>query len=241
LCEIPSEISCPKSKASGLEKGAENVCEVAPSWIVSVPVAGGFTKEALLAGARIFRKSKSDEGVPLPANVPQDLDFIRQQLVRTGDLDAEEATNFNLEFGARRNYVSADFKSIFSSGNGADVVLEDGDLIIVPRDAGTVYVFGQVANPGYVKFIAGQSHKTYIALAGGETNESTGDVRVLKAGSFEWKYASETAVESGDWVFVPKKFQKTFAQQMLEITPVVSIVSTVATLALLIFQVFRQP
>jgi hypothetical protein len=48
-------------------------------------------------------------------------------------------------------------------------------------------------------------------------------------------------VESGDWIFVPKKFQKTFAQQMAEITPVVSIISTLATLALLIFQVFRQP
>ncbi|MCS7013173.1 MAG: SLBB domain-containing protein [Chloroherpetonaceae bacterium] len=205
-----------------------------------IALAGGFTSEALLSAARIFRRQKSEEGVPLPANVPPDLDFIRQQLIRTGDLDAEELANFNLELGARRNYVAADFRAIFS-GKSSDVVLEDGDLIIVPRDAGTVYVFGQVANPGYVKYDAHRSYKDYIALAGGETSESTGDVRILKAGSFEWKYPNETVVESGDWIFVPKKFQKTFAQQMAEITPVVSIISTVATLALLIFQVFRQP
>jgi protein involved in polysaccharide export with SLBB domain len=205
-----------------------------------IALAGGFTKEALLSGARIFRKPKTEEGVPLPANAPQDLEFIRSQLIRAGDLDAEEIANFNLELGARRNYVSADFRTL-NSPNGSTVVLEDGDLIIVPRDAGTVYVFGQVANPGYVKFTAGQSYKTYIALSGGETNESTGDVRILKAGSYDWKFAHETTVESGDWIFVPKKFQKTFSQQMLEITPVVTIVSTVATLALLIFQVFRQP
>ncbi len=205
-----------------------------------IALAGGFTKEALLSGARIFRRPKSEEGVPLPANAPQDLDFIRQQLIRTGDLDAEEAANFNLEFGARRNYVSADFRAIFS-GQQEDPVLEDGDLIIVPRDAGTVYVFGQVAHPGHIKYVAGRTYKDYIALAGGETNESTGDVRILKAGSYEWKFPRETTIESGDWIFVPKKFQKTFAQQMAEITPVVSIVSTLATLALLIFQVFRQP
>lgn len=205
-----------------------------------IALAGGFTSEALLSAARIFRRQKSEEGVPLPANVPPDLDFIRQQLIRTADLDAEELANFNLELGARRNYVAADFRAIFN-GKASDVVLEDGDLIIVPRDAGTVYVFGQVANPGYVKYDTRRTYKDYIALAGGETNESTGDVRILKAGSFEWKYPNETVIESGDWIFVPKKFQKTFAQQMAEITPVVSIISTVATLALLIFQVFRQP
>lgn len=205
-----------------------------------IAMAGGFTPEAQLSAARIFRRPKSDEGVPLPANIPPDLDFIRQQLIRTGDLDAEEIANFNLEFGARRNYVSADFRAIFNN-QSPDIVLEDGDLIIVPRDAGTVYVFGQVANPGYIKYVPGRTYKEYIALAGGETNESTGDIRILKAGSYEWKFPHETAVESGDWIFVPKKFQKTFAQQMAEITPVVSIISTLATLALLIFQVFRQP
>jgi protein involved in polysaccharide export with SLBB domain len=86
----------------------------------------------------------------------------------------------------------------FSITKVRDIVLEDGDLIIVPRDAGTVYVFGQVANPGYIKYVPGRTYKEYIALAGGETNESTGDIRILKAGSYEWKFPHETAVESGD-------------------------------------------
>jgi protein involved in polysaccharide export with SLBB domain len=80
-----------------------------------IAMAGGFTPEAQLSAARIFRRPKSDEGVPLPASIPPDLDFIRQQLIRTGDLDAEEIANFNLEFGARRNYVSADFRAIFNN------------------------------------------------------------------------------------------------------------------------------
>lgn len=204
-----------------------------------VRLAGGFKPEALLSKSRVFRRPTSDDQAGKQIEGVGDPDFFKALVARTSNLDPEEFGSFDFEYNVRRNYVSVDFRQLFAAGSAADLVLEDGDIISIPRDEGTIYILGQVGSPGYIRYVAGQDHRYYLAQAGGETGESTGDVKILKAGSYQWKRPGETAVESGDWIFVPKKVRKTFGQTIAEIAPVISLVTAIASLGFLIYQVTR--
>lgn len=52
-------------------------------------------------------------------------------------------------------------------GSDADVVLREGDRIIVPEYSGTVKINGEVMYPNTVGFVEGMSLKDYINQAGG--------------------------------------------------------------------------
>ncbi|MCS6990017.1 MAG: SLBB domain-containing protein [Chloroherpetonaceae bacterium] len=201
-----------------------------------VKLAGGFTDKALLNGAKIYRKPRPEDPNAKEPIAITDPGFERARIVRGSNLNPEEAQTFDIDYGARRNYVSANFPEIFKAGSEQDILLKDGDIILIPRDEQTVYVFGQVQRPGFVKYVKGWKARDYLNAVGGETSESTGDVKVLKAGSDEWKTPSETEIESGDWIIAPKKVRKTFAQSVSEYAPIISLFTTAVTLGVLIFQ-----
>jgi protein involved in polysaccharide export with SLBB domain len=204
-----------------------------------VRLAGGLTSKSLLNGIKIYRKLRpEDPNAKEPMSIT-DPGFERARLLRGSNLNPEEAQTFDIDYSARRNYVSIDAKSLLESSNRNDIVLKDGDLILVPKDEQTVYVFGQVQRPGYLKYVKGWKVDDYLSAVGGQTKESTGDVKILKASGDEWKIPSETEIESGDWIIVPKKVRKTFAQSVSEYAPVISLFTTIVTLGVLIFQVTR--
>lgn len=53
-----------------------------------------------------------------------------------------------------------------------DVLLKNGDVISIPKKPNSVFVTGEVNNPGLYKFTPGLSVKDYIDFAGGETDSS---------------------------------------------------------------------
>ncbi|MFN3560504.1 MAG: SLBB domain-containing protein [Chloroherpetonaceae bacterium] len=204
-----------------------------------IKLAGGFTEKALITSARIYRKPRpEDPNAKEPIEIT-DPGFERARLLRGSNLNPEEAQTFDIDYSARRNYVSVNFKEVFEPGSSKDLLLKDGDVILIPKDEQTVYVFGQVQRPGYVKYVKGWKVGDYLNAVGGQTTESTGDVKVLKANGDEWKTPSETEIESGDWIIAPKKVRKTFAQSISEYAPVISLFTTLVTLGVLIFQVTR--
>jgi len=215
-----------------IEEGKTTLKEV-------IKLAGGFTEQALLNGAKIYRKPRTDDPNAKEPIAITDPEFERARILRGSNLNPEEAQTFNIDYNARRNYVSVSFQEIFQSGSSKDVVLKDGDVILVPKDEQTVYVFGQVERPGFVKYVKGWKIRDYLNAVGGETSESTGDIKVLKANGDEWKTPRDTEIESGDWIIVPKKVRKTFAQSVSEYAPVISVFTTIVTLSVLIFQVTR--
>jgi polysaccharide biosynthesis/export protein len=90
------------------------------------------------------------------------------------------------------------------------VALRDGDTIFVPR-AESIYVFGQVKNPGAYAL---QSVETTVlqalALAGGVTDRGAANrikiVRVVNGEKQEIKVKLTDLVQPGDSVIVPERF-----------------------------------
>ncbi|MNK10363.1 Polysialic acid transport protein KpsD precursor [compost metagenome] len=75
-----------------------------------------------------------------------------------------------------------------------DLILEEGDIIRVPKQLQTVKVTGEVLNPNSIVYVPGKSFKQYINGAGGFTNSA------LKKGAYI-KYANGSAEAAKKFLF----------------------------------------
>ena len=91
-----------------------------------------------------------------------------------------------------------------------NIALRDGDTIYVPR-AASIYVFGQVRNPGaYALQDAETTVLQALSLAGGVTDRGATNrikiVRVVNGKKVEIKVKLTDLVQPGDTIIVPEKF-----------------------------------
>jgi protein involved in polysaccharide export with SLBB domain len=96
-------------------------------------------------------------------------------------------------------------------GTDADVVLEDGDVLMVPGPMQSVTVLGEVQSPTSILFQDGLSRDEYINLSGGMTRRADAsriyivraNGQVSASGSRKWFSAADTSVQPGDTIVVP--------------------------------------
>ncbi len=88
-----------------------------------------------------------------------------------------------------------------------DIVLESGDVIIVPKIPDGVIITGEVNNPISVIYEYGKSYKYYLKKAGGPNrNADKKGIYVLKAnGSAESRETGFSDIRRGDMIVVPAK------------------------------------
>jgi protein involved in polysaccharide export with SLBB domain len=194
-----------------------------------VEKAGGFKEMASLRGSQLLRN----------ANSSKDIDWERLENAR-GGTSQEDSLYYRLESEIRLNgeLVVTDFVGLFvGKDKSKEVFLQDGDRIIIAARKKTVYVFGQVVQPGHVSFLSDQSYKYYVEKAGGFTEDAVkGDLRVIKAGSKQWLAPNETTIEDGDYLWVPKEPYRPFSYYMQIYSQMFSILATLATLTVLVTQ-----
>jgi polysaccharide biosynthesis/export protein len=95
-----------------------------------------------------------------------------QKLITKGDaLFASESLPFilselkNTEVTGR---VMAEFDlDVIKANKDLDTTLSDGDVIIIPIKTEQVYIFGEVNQPGAIRYNSAQSISQYISVAGG--------------------------------------------------------------------------
>lgn len=112
--------------------------------------------------------------------------------------------------GESTDVTTVDLKQLQSGALSQNVALHDGDTIFVPR-AESVYVFGQVRNPGAYPL---QQRDTTVlqalALAGGLTERgATGRIKIVrieKGKTVEVKVKLTDRVRPGDTIMVPERF-----------------------------------
>ena len=111
---------------------------------------------------------------------------------------------------AESEVLKVDLKELQSGALSQNIALRDGDTIFVSR-AESIYVFGQVKNPGAYAL---QSTETTVlqalSLAGGVTDRGAANrikiVRVVKGEKVEIKVKLTDPVLPGDTLIVPEKF-----------------------------------
>jgi protein involved in polysaccharide export with SLBB domain len=189
--------------------------------------AGGFTEFAWLEAAELNRRSVR----------PEDIDLERLVSLR-GGVSAEDSAYYLVEtdLRLRKEIVNVDFHKLFiHQDTTQDVILQSEDYIFVPSKKNTIYVFGQVTTAGHVPYAEGEGARYYIGKAGGYTDRARqSDVKIIKAKTRQWLSPGETTIEEGDYVWVPKEPDRTFAYYVTIYAQFAAIIGTVATLALLI-------
>jgi len=166
-----------------------------------IQMAGGFTKSASLPESKIIRFPKSLD------TAEENPDFNRMNDMRLGNINDWDRKYLNFEYAIKRNYVVANFVKLFHEKDEKfEVYLEDKDIILIPPTQNTVYVYGQVANPGYIKYNPALDYADYISLAGGISEMAIdGDIQLIKAGSKNWVDPDNSKIEAGDAIFVPRE------------------------------------
>jgi protein involved in polysaccharide export with SLBB domain len=224
-----------------------------------IQAAGGITKEASLRRAKLYTgKSlavflEKQYGIEL-ADQPDLEDVnLRNTIVnletmlmyRMSNVYPEDSTYFSLENQLRvlTEGSSLDFTKIDDPESDiASYIVKSGDVIIVPAIRKSVYVFGQVAKPGYVPLAEGKDFSYYISEAGGMGELAVPDeIMVIKGGSRYWisPYEQTVILEEGDYVYVPKERLRSFRSSAAEYAIYIGMLGSIATVILLIIAAFR--
>ncbi len=115
--------------------------------------------------------------------------------------------------------VSAEFDlDILKNNPEKDVLLQDGDTIVIPELVNQVYVFGEVQNQGSTSYIGDKDISFYIDNRGGYKSGADkrsvyilypdGNTKKISKNIFQGK--SELEVYPGSIIYVPKKINDNF-------------------------------
>ncbi len=129
------------------------------------------------------------------------------EAVQNTDLTFEDTTRLFNDLKSFPNIASVDFESLVKNNSDKDnILLQDGDLIVIPRKQNRVLVFGRVNKPGYIDFVSGKDYMYYINKAGGQTEESDFDrTRVIRGYTNNWLDPEKLVVKDGDKIYVPSE------------------------------------
>ena len=133
-----------------LTKKGERLSEI-------IKKAGGLSKTAYPKGARLIRQRTSEEMARQEA--------LQKAAKRSGEKDSIDINK--LDLGSTYPVGIQLDKALAEPGGDADVVLREGDRIIVPEYSGTVKINGEVMYPNTTNYVEGENLKYYINQAGG--------------------------------------------------------------------------
>ncbi|HSK39304.1 MAG TPA: SLBB domain-containing protein, partial [Arenibaculum sp.] len=141
--------------------------------------AGGFTAAAYPAGAVFTRESARLREADAFTRAAAELDRKTALLLLGDEPPPEEhvravralASNLRTAHAVGRITVEADMAALAVRPD-LDIMLENGDLIMIPRRPLTVAVSGEVLAPASLQFSAGKAAADYIRDAGGTTRNA---------------------------------------------------------------------
>ena len=201
--------------------------------------AGGVNGRGYIAGARLERKVNESERARMEAVLKKAKEEAEQMEIEAAkenkkiDLkDSEKIKKFEIpEFYSVG--IELD-KALANPGCDADIVLREGDKIIVPQYNGTVKINGAVMYSNTVGFQKGKKAKYYINQAGGfsEKAKKSQTYIVYMNGTIA-KVSQNAKPKPGCEIVVPEKEinKMTIAEKMTIGTSVASIATMIATLA----------
>lgn len=180
--------------------------------------AGGLTMSADIDGSSLKRDNDAVLGVDKSKTDSVALNRERserlRQFQRTYSVKDKDSLRMNTDTSQlRNNYIGINLRRILEKpGTGEDLILENGDVIRVPKQQQIVRVNGEVLYPSAIVYSKGKSFRGYVLNAGGYS------ARALKRGGYV-VYPNGTVkgtrkflffnlhptVKPGSEIYVPKK------------------------------------
>lgn len=244
---MPSEQQNKRVRIEGeVARPGEYILPPSSSLADAIAAAGGFTSQAYVYGTTFTRESVRKTQQENFDRALRDMEVqltTRSASRRTSS--AEEATAAESSTLATSRFIEQ-LRKLKPTGRVVlqleaqaralpELVLEDGDRLLVPAKQTSVGVFGSVFNAGSFLYSNNRTLDSYLQLAGGPTRGADrSSLFVVRANgsviSAQQKPSSlfssedriyKMAVEPGDTIFVPEEMDKsTFTQKAKEWTQI---------------------
>lgn len=207
--------------------------------------AGGATNQAYIKGARLIRRANSTEKARMEAVLKMQREQQQKNLLQlaassnSGNLQqaAEGAKNAELEkFNVPDEYpVGIDLAAALKNpGCDDDLVLREGDRLVVPQYTGTVKINGAVMYANTVAYEKGKRASYYIDQAGGFASDAIKSKSyIIYMNGKVAKVGHGAKVQPGCEIVVPAKLKRkmSIAETMSLGTSMSSIAAMIATIA----------
>jgi protein involved in polysaccharide export with SLBB domain len=174
--------------------------------------AGGLTASADIDGANLKR---DNEAASNDTKTKIDTAAInRERIDRLKRLQRAYKDSTNTDSSQlRNNFIGIDLRKILKTpGTGEDLILENGDVLRIPKQLQTVKINGEVLFPSAVVYNGGKSFRDYVLNAGGYSPIAlkrgayivypNGTVRGTRKFLF---FNVNPRVRPGSEIYVPKK------------------------------------
>lgn len=195
-----------------------------------IGLSGGLTPQAYVEGATLIRRVtlSADEIARQQRSVAEIANDVTKGAVEVEAIspDKPESIGINLK------------KIITSPGSSEDILLQEGDILRIPKLLETVRIQGEVLLPTTVKYRAGQTFQDYISQSGGFTAKSQRkrSFVVYANGSIDRTrkfmfFNIYPRVEPGSEVVIPRQTTSSLTPQQI-IGQVTAVTSSIFTLIL---------
>ena len=146
--------------------------------------AGGATDQAYLKGARIIRKANEQEKQRMEAVLKMQREELQKNLLQLASSsnnasailqNSKDVERTNIEkFNVPSEYpVGIDLpEALANPGSDADIILREGDRLVIPQYNGTVKINGAVMFANTVAYEKGKKPSYYIDQAGGFASDA---------------------------------------------------------------------
>ena len=209
-------------------------------------MAGGATEHAYIKGARLLRRTNQAERELMYTIYKKERENQQKNLLQLAassnngsaiQQSAESAKNAELEkFNIPDEYpVGIDLKEALKNpGGDEDLVLREGDRLIVPQYDGTVKINGAVMFANTVPYVKGKRASYYIDEAGGFASDAVkSKAYVIYMNGKVAKVSHGARIYPGCEIVVPSKLKRkmSVAETMSLGSSMSSIAAMIATIA----------
>ena len=208
--------------------------------------AGGATDQAYLKGARIIRKANEQEKQRMEAVLKMQREEMQKNLLQLAassnnssalTQSSKDVERTNIEkFNVPSEYpVGIDLpEALANPGSDADIILREGDRLVIPQYNGTVKINGAVMFANTVAYENGKKASYYIDQAGGFASDALkSKAYIIYMNGKVAKLSHGAKVQPGSEIVVPAKLKRKMstAEMMSMGTSMSSIAAMIATIA----------
>ena len=208
--------------------------------------AGGATDQAYLKGARIIRKANEQEKQRMEAVLKMQREEIQKNLLQLASSSnnasaisqtSKDVERTNIEkFNVPSEYpVGIDLpEALANPGSDADIILREGDRLVIPQYNGTVKINGAVMFANTVAYEKGKKPSYYIDQAGGFAADALkSKAYIIYMNGKVAKLSHGAKVQPGSEIVIPAKLKRKMstAEMMSMGTSMSSIAAMIATIA----------
>lgn len=206
-----------------LSKKTERLSEI-------IKQAGGLTPTAYAKGARLERTITPEERLRMQT-------VLKMAKAQSGEKDSVNIDQLDL---GNKYYVGIHLeKALESPGSNYDIVLREGDRIIIPEYTNTVRISGNVMYPNTVGFRDGKSIGYYVDQAGGWGNRAKkGHTYIIHLNGTVERAGHGVKPTPGCEIVVPTK-SKASKMSIAEIVTIGSATASIATMIVAIANLIK--